>query len=464
MNLWNEAWDAATPAEPGPRTWRVSELTREIRARLEAVGRVQVEGEVTGLKSAASGHLYFTLRDLDAQIACTVWRSAVASAVRFDLKEGAQVVAGGKLDVYGPRGTYSLNVTRLEPAGLGTKLAQLEELKARLAKDGWFERRRPIPAMPRVIGVATSKSGAALQDFLRTRSARWPSYPVRIAHTLVQGPGAAAEIAAAIDRLDASGVDLICVVRGGGSLEDLWAFNELSVLEAVRRASVPVISGVGHETDTTLCDLVADLRAHTPTDAAQRAVPDRAALVEAIERARRHLGRAIDAAIEERARRLDAAQRVHATARGVIDRAESRVARIANRLTAQSPATRLARARARIENCGPRLAVAARIALDARARELDRAAPRLLAAGRRELELRVRRAALAGRALEAISPFRVLERGYSITRKAGGGAAVRSGAELARGDAIETLFAAGSAISRVESTERARAGESEPRA
>lgn len=462
MNLWNEAWDTAQPADPPPRTWKVSELTREIRGRLDALGRVQVEGEVVEMKTAASGHVYFALRDIDARIACTVWRSAVAGAIRFDLREGAQVVAHGKLDVYAPRGTYALNVTRIEPAGIGTKLAQLEELKARLAKDGWFERRRPLPVLPRMVGLVTSKSGAALQDFLRTRSARWPLYPVRLAHTLVQGPGAAAEIAAAIDRMDKSGVDVICVVRGGGSLEDLWAFNELPVLEAIRRSSVPVVCGVGHETDTTLSDLVADLRAHTPTDAAQRVIPDRAVFVDALDRAHRNLGRAVDAVLESRARRLDAAGRLHAFARGGLDRARVRVEHAANRLTAQAPTARLARARTVLERAGPRMATAVRTLLDARARRLERVAPRIVLAGRRALDTRVQRVALAAKSLESISPFRVLERGYSITRRMEDGTAVRSGGELSAGARIETLFAAGSAISRVESSSQTRPGEMTP--
>ncbi|MBL8863301.1 MAG: exodeoxyribonuclease VII large subunit [Planctomycetes bacterium] len=463
MNLWNEAWDATPPAAGGPRTWKVSELTREIRARLDALGRVQVEGEVVELKTAASGHVYFALRDLDARLSCTIWKSAVAAAIRFDLKEGAQVVAHGKLDVYPPRGTYSLNVSRLEPAGLGTKLAQLEELKRRLAEQGWFERHRPLPDLPRVIGLVTSRSGAALQDFLRTRSARWPLYPLRFAHTSVQGPGAAAEIAAAIERLDASGVDVICVVRGGGSLEDLWAFNELPVLEALRRASVPVVSGVGHETDTTLADLVADVRAHTPTDAAQRTIPERARLVEALERAKGHLARAVDSVLEARERRLERAGRIHALARGALHAAGARAERAANRLGAQAPGARLARLVAQVERAGPRLAAAARAALESRERRLVRAAPRLALAGARALESRAQRTALAARALHAVSPFRVLERGYSITRKATSGAAVRSGAELVPGEAIETLFAAGSALSRVEASLARRPGETQDR-
>ncbi len=464
MNLWNEPWEGAAPAPEGPRTWKVSELTREIRAKLEGLGRVQVEGEVTGFKQAASGHLYFALRDLDAQISCTIWKSVVASAVRFDLKEGAQVVAHGKLDVYGPRGTYSLNVTRLEPAGLGTLLARLEELKARLAAEGWFERKRPLPAFPRIVGVVTSKTGAALQDFLRTRSARWPLYPVRFAHTLVQGPGAALEIAAAIDRLDASGVDVICVVRGGGALEDLWAFNELPVLEAIRRCSVPVVSGVGHETDTTLADHVADVRAHTPTDAAQRVFPDRALLLEAIERAERHLTQAVDGLLEGYARRLDVAGRLSGSIQSLLDRVEARTGRLLGRLAAQAPHARLERSRAALYRLAPRLATGAARALDARERRLERAAPRLSAGGKNALETRQRRVDLAARTLDAISPFAVLERGYSITRRVADGTAVRAASDLAPGAQIETLFARGAATSRVESTSDARPGEaaSEP--
>lgn len=461
MNLWNEAWDSATPIQPGPgpRTWRVSELSRELKTRLDAMGRLQVEGEVVELKVASSGHMYFTLRDLDGRLSCTIWKTAVAAAVRFDLREGAQVVAHGKLDVYVPRGTYSLIVTRLEPAGLGTKLAQLEELKKKLQDQGWFDRHRPLPDLPRVIGLVTSRTGAAIQDFLRTRSARWASYPVRFAHASVQGTGAAAEIASAIDRLDASGVDVICVVRGGGSLEDLWSFNEMPVLEAIRRASVPVVSGVGHETDTTLADLVADVRAHTPTDAAQRTIPDRAARIERIDRAEGELARAMENVIDARTRRLDAAARIHLLTRGALDRARSRADRLANRLVAQAPNARLARLRAQLERAGPRLASAMRTELDARLRRIERATPRLALAGRRGLDLRVQRIALAARALDSISPFRVLERGYSITRKVSDGSAVRSGAEVAPGDAIETLFAAGSAVSRVETSRDSRPGE-----
>ncbi|MBL8857066.1 MAG: exodeoxyribonuclease VII large subunit [Planctomycetes bacterium] len=443
------------PPSPAIKLFQVSELTRAIKTQLEDLGRVAVEGEVTRVTSAASGHTYFDLKDMDSKIACTVWRSQAAALARVPLKEGTKVVAHGKLDVYAPRGTYSLNVTKLELAGLGALLAQLEELKAKLKAQGWFDRARPLPELPRVIGVVTSRDGAAFQDFLRTRSVRWPLYPVRLAHTSVQGPTAAREIGAAIARLDASGVDVIVVCRGGGSLEDLWAFNELPVLEAVHACSVPVVSGVGHETDTTLCDLVSDLRAHTPTDAAQTVIPERAVFVDALERARNDLGRAIDSVLIARKHRLE---RVAASSflrdprwilasrdeklkglaralRGVIDarlgRAASRIDSASARVARQSPALVLERAVARVEAFGPRLRVAVRQAFERRTRKLD----------------------LVERSLSATSPLAVLGRGYSITARASGGPPVRDAAQLSAGEALVTRLASGSVVSKVERTD-----------
>jgi exodeoxyribonuclease VII large subunit len=414
----------------------VSELTRLIRLRLEDMGRVAVEGEVTRIVHAASGHVYFDLKDIDAKLACTIWRSQVQSAVRFKLEEGAKVIAHGKLDVYAPRGTYSLNVSKLEPAGLGALLVQLEELKAKLKAQGWFDRRRAIPPLPRVIGVATSRDGAAFQDFLRTRSLRWPLYPIRLAHTLVQGPNAAREIAAAIARLDASGVDVIVVCRGGGSLEDLWAFNEMPVLEAIRNTRVPVVSGIGHETDVTVCDLVADRRAHTPTDAAQTVIPDRAQLLDVLVRAENELLRAVDGVVEERSMRLDRAGRSVCLRdpASMLERPRARMEQAATRLARQTPGLVLARALARVETSAPRLknAVTARI------------------------ETRTRRIDLADRALSAISPLAVLARGYSITRRTAGGPPLVDATAVGAGESIETLLSSGSLISTVTDTKRAR--------
>ena len=417
-------------ASSGPHVYTVGELTREIKSALEELGRVSVEGEVTRVVRAASGHLYFDLKDIDAKISCTVWRSQVASAVRFDLAEGAKVVAHGRLDVYGPRGTYSLNVQRLEEAGLGALLLRLEKLKEELKALGWFDRKRPLPPMPRTIGLVTSRDGAALQDFLRTRSLRWPLYPVRLEHTSVQGAGAAEEIASAIRRVDASGVDVIVVCRGGGSLEDLWAFNERAVAEAIHAASVPVVTGVGHETDVTLADFVADHRAHTPTDAAQTVIPDRAALEEVLERAFNNLLQSIDFVLERRADRLTRAAGSPAL-RGpawILDRAGSRLSAVAARLARQSPAVRIERRASRLAALAPRLARGIRAPLEAVERRLE----------------------LARTSLAATSPFAVLERGYSITRKEGGTAALKSPADLKEGERIRTVLAAGWIVSAVE--------------
>ncbi|MDZ4774445.1 MAG: exodeoxyribonuclease VII large subunit [Planctomycetota bacterium] len=440
------------PPQPSVRLFQVSELTRAIKTQLDDLGRVAVEGEVTRITTAASGHTYFDLKDIDAKIACTVWRSAAGALARVQLKEGAQVVVHGKLDVYAPRGTYSLNVTKIEIAGLGALLAKLEELKTKLELAGWFDRHRALPTLPRVIGVVTSRDGAAFQDFLRTRSMRWPGYPVRLAHTSVQGASAAKEIGAAIARLDASRVDVIVVCRGGGSLEDLWAFNELPVLEAIRACSVPVVSGVGHETDTTLCDLVADVRAHTPTDAAQTVIPERAAFVDRLERARNDLGRSIDSVLLARTHRLERIaasshlkdprtilarrdEHVRALARtlkGLVSSrtsaAASRLERAAAKLARQSPALTLSRASARVEALTERLRHAAK----------------------RPLELRVRRLELAERSLAGVSPLAVLSRGYSITSRSSGGPPIRDAADVATGAVLVTRLAHGSVTSKVE--------------
>lgn len=463
------AWTADTGAGPGPgaregakevlsegglRIYTVGELTRDIKQALDRIGRVSVEGEITRIVKAASGHLYFDLKDIDAKIACTIWRSQVHSAVRFEIAEGMQVVAHGKLDVYGPRGTYSLNVQRLEQRGIGALLIKLEELKAELKQRGWFDRKRELPSMPRMIGVVTSRDGAAFQDFLRTRSLRWPLYPVRLAHTSVQGAGAAREIAEAIRRVDASGVDVIVLIRGGGSLEDLWAFNELPVAEAIFNASVPVVSGVGHETDVTLADLVADHRAHTPTDAAQTVLPDRASLVDALERQANHLMQAMDGLLQACAERLERAGRspVLRDAAWMLDERGraldhgERALRLALAGLLERSSARVERAAQRLERRHPGLA------LERWSSHLAQLEPRLVHALEKSFVGIEQRLGLAENTLEATSPYRVLARGYSITRRAGDPAPLVTAAGLARGEHLETRFAEGWVRSEVEKT------------
>jgi exodeoxyribonuclease VII large subunit len=443
-------------AEDASRLWTVGDLTREIKTALEELGKIRVEGEVSRVVRAASGHLYFDLKDIDAKISCTVWKSQIASAVRFDLAEGAKVIAHGRLDVYGPRGTYSLSVQRLEPSGLGALLLRLEKLKAELKALGWFDRKRPLPSMPRRVGVVTSRDGAALQDFLRTRSLRWPLYPVVLAHTSVQGANAAEQIAAAIRRVDAHDVDVIVVCRGGGSLEDLWAFNERAVAEAIWNTRVPVVTGVGHETDVTLADFVADHRAHTPTDAAQTVLPELAALLLELETARNHLLRAIDGSLEARIDRLDraAASPVLRNAGWMLDRRAEELVHLARSLRL-SVAAALDRSAARIARATTRLSQQSpAVKLERRSSRVSALAPRLSAAIAAPLERIERRLDVARASLEATSPFAVLERGYSITEPAEGGAPFKTVEGLASGKKIRTVLASGWIVSEVDKTGR----------
>jgi exodeoxyribonuclease VII large subunit len=446
--------EPGAPNERDVGVLTVTQLTGEIESRLKGLGRVAVEGEISGLKKAGSGHIYFTLKDGQASVSCAIWRSRVAAATRTPLEEGQRVVCHGRLDVYKPRGSYSLIVERVERRGLGEMLARLEKLKADLRERGWFDRSRPIPDMPKCIGVVTSRDADAWRDFLRTRSLRWPAYPVRLRHTRVQGPGAAAEVAQAIAHMASTGVDLICVVRGGGSLEDLWTFNEAAVAEAVWACPVPVISGVGHESDHTLIDMVADHRAHTPTDAAQTVIPDQRERRVQVERQGAHLDDVVDRLLEGRTRRLvdlsrrrvlrdtrwlvedrarawtDLSRRLRLAGESRLERAARALSGFRVRLADGSPVLRVGRARERLARAGPALQRSLELILASRATRLE----------------------IAGKALEAISPLAVLERGYSITRAADG-RALRSADEAQVGQEIETILHAGRVRSTVKGAE-----------
>ncbi len=447
-------FDGPTGASEGPRRFTVSELTLTVQGRLTELGRIGVEGELASMKRPSSGHLWFDLKDERAKLSCVVWQSQLARVMRLAPEEGMRVVAWGRLDVYGPRGVYQLVVDRLEPLGLGKLLVELEALKRELAALGWFDRARALSALPRVIGLVTSRDGAALQDFLRTRSKRWPLYPVRFAHAAVQGPLAAREVARAIARLDGSGVDVIVVARGGGSIEDLWAFNERPVAEAIWSASVPVVTGIGHETDTTLADLVADHRAHTPTDAAQTVIPERKELRDRLARWGNLLLDAMGERLDACSEKLGALQRHPALARpgrllevreqrletrrlsleraaaGCLGARRARLEGLERRLARQSPRERCERRRLRLADLGGRLG-------NGVARELARAA------GSFEV---------LARTLEGVSPLAVLARGYSLTRRAADGRPLASAEEVRPGEEIETRLGRGTLLSRVTET------------
>jgi exodeoxyribonuclease VII large subunit len=365
---------------PQRRVYTVSELNAAIRAVLDAeFQNVWVSGEISGLKLASSGHYYFTLKERDAQLKCVAFRSA-HRYWKFKPQDGMAVLARGRIDVYEPRGEYQLLVEMLEPQGLGALQLAFEQLKKKLAAEGLFaaERKRALPRFPRRIGIVTSPRGAAIADMIQVLSRRFPGMHIRLFPALVQGEGSVEEVCRGIEYFSQSRwPDLIIVGRGGGSLEDLWTFNEEAVARAIAACSVPVVSAVGHETDVTIADYVADLRAPTPSAAAEMVIPTREELLERVAAARARSAQALRyrLAMLERRWRQQGIER----ARNLLDR---RIGRGLQRADEQ----------------------------EYRMRECVR--PRL-AAGRRRLEA-------ARAAIVQLSPLDVLERGYAIVSNASG--------------------------------------------
>lgn len=260
-----------------PQVPGVFELTRQIKQLLESnFSDVLVQGEVSQPKLSSNGHLYFTLKDENAQLACVIWRSSL-ERLKTVLEHGMRITAGGEIQLYAPSGRYQLIVNYVQHAGIGALQARFEALKARLQSEGLFDtaRKRSLPAFPETIGVVSSESGAAFQDIRNTLERRWPLSKIRLYHAAVQGSAAVQEIVNGINYFSGNqAADVLIVGRGGGSLEDLWSFNEEAVARAIYACSIPVISAVGHETDFTISDFVADARAATPTQAAVLATPD----------------------------------------------------------------------------------------------------------------------------------------------------------------------------------------------
>src|SRR6266704_1222231 len=297
------------------KVFTVSELTRNIRGTLQSkFGAVWVQGEISNYKLHPSGHQYFTLKDQRAQIACVIWRDTMAP-LRQPLADGAQVQIYGMVTVFEARGQYQLNVQILQPRGVGLLQAKFVALKRKLEAEGLFapERKRPLPKFPRRIGIITSPTGAAIRDMLNVLRRRAPWLQILINPVRVQGTGAAQEIAVAIREFAMSNeafapLDLIVVTRGGGSIEDLWEFNEEIVARAIFNSAVPIVSAVGHEIDFTICDFVADLRAPTPSAAAELIVPDIASLRRHMDNCARALGRELFNRVRDAQQRLDHAR------------------------------------------------------------------------------------------------------------------------------------------------------------
>jgi exodeoxyribonuclease VII large subunit len=383
----------------------VGELTRYIRELFELDYRLQdvaVSGEISGFVRARSGHLYFTLKDAEAQLKCVMWRTSADKLPALP-RDGDAVRVRGRLSVYEAGGNYQLYAERIEMAGRGNLALAFEQLKQRLAAEGLFEadRKRPLPRFPARIGIVTSADAAALRDILNVLQRRWPLVSVLIAPTLVQGQAAPAQIVRALHWLDGrNDIDLIIVARGGGSAEDLWAFNDEAVVRAIAAADHPVISGVGHEIDFTLADFSADLRAPTPSAAAELAVPDQAELLARVQALHRQLALLMADDLAWRQQQLALLQRTLATF---------------------TPQRRL------LNNV----------------QYLDGVIGRLERAGERLLHTRQSRLALAHARLHAISPLATLERGYAIVRRAADGAVVRKSADAPPGTPLHIQLANG---------------------
>lgn len=402
------------PADGSGRTiWRVSELTSGIKEVLEGVfPSLWLVGEVSDLSRPRSGHLYFTLKDDQSQIRTVVWRSS-AARLAFDLEDGQQIICQGSLEVYAPRGTYQFIARKIEPVGIGALQRALQQLQTKLAAEGLFaaERKRPLPPFPQRVGLVTSPSGAAIRDFLEVALRRFEGLQLLIFPTRVQGEGAADEIAAAIDQANrlSPPMDVIVVTRGGGSLEDLWSFNEEPTVRAIARSSVPVVSAVGHEIDVTLTDLAADLRAATPTEAAERIVPSRLELEERLSQRQRRLRQAIEQALQRRRQRISA---------------------LADRRVLRRPLERVHDAMLRLD-------------------ELQVRASRAIRRTHNDAVQHLRSLAVQ---LESLSPLNVLSRGYSVTLN-DQGQAVGNADDIHVGQQLTTHLHHGRLISRVESSD-----------
>jgi exodeoxyribonuclease VII large subunit len=441
--------------QPLRRTFTVGELSAEMRAVLaEHFTDIWVSGEISGTKVPASGHYYFTLKDESAQLRAVCYKMT-ARYLKFKPQDGVEVVARGRIDVYDARGEVQLVVDALEPLGHGALQLAFEQLKKRLAAEGLFDpaRKRPIPALPERIGIVTSPTGAVVRDILQILERRAPGRHIRLYPTLVQGEGAAEQIAAGIEYFSESGwAEAVIVARGGGSLEDLWAFNEERVVRAIARCSVPVISAVGHETDFTMADFVADLRAPTPSAAAEMVIATRQSLMERLDAgdsrliqsvrltlalARRRLhGVEVDSArlhraIGRRMQRVDELEyRLRDAIRGALELRKRALERVSASLRQRDVRLRFSDVRRRLEILDQRVTQTIRLRLSEARGALT------------PLEAH----------LEQLSPLKILDRGYAIVER--GGKLVKSPVDAPPGSDVRVRLAQGELAARVLTQKR----------
>ncbi|MBI5527088.1 MAG: exodeoxyribonuclease VII large subunit [Deltaproteobacteria bacterium] len=434
----------------------VSELTRAVRGAVErAFPSVWVSGEISNFRAPTGGHMYFTLKDASSQIRVVFFKGANRH-LKFTPADGMEVVAQGRLSVYEPRGDYQLICEGIEPKGIGALQAAFEELKLRLESEGLFDasRKRPLPVFPSVVGLITSPTGAAMSDFLKTAARRFSGVHVLVHPARVQGASAAAEVIAALGWFnDHRAADVVAIVRGGGSIEDLWPFDEEALCRAIAGSGIPVVTGIGHETDFTLADFAADARALTPTDAARLAVPDAGKLREKIlslrddaesalsrtlgglrlelERRTSSLDRSRNIVDEVRQEIEDRAEAMSRSALSIIHRDRGHLSDVMRRASENHPRQRVALARARFLDLSRRMDTSTRVVLRDRRRRLSDSA----------------------RLLEGLSPLAVLDRGYSLVHDACGRIVLDS-ETLRAGDNVSLRFARGGADATITLTRK----------
>jgi exodeoxyribonuclease VII large subunit len=397
------------------RPLSVSQLTDRVKDLLEgSFPAVWVAGEISNLSRPQSGHCYLSIKDERAQLRAVIWRNT-AERLSVKLADGMEVICQGALDVYAPRGSYQLVIKKLLPKGEGELQRALRQLRDKLAAEGLFDKKlkKPLPKFPRTIALVTSPTGAAIHDFLQVLRRRWRLADVLVVPVPVQGEVAAAEIAGAIRAVNQirTGIDVLVVGRGGGSLEDLWAFNEEPVIRAIHASQIPVVSAVGHEIDVTLSDLAADVRALTPSEAAELVVPNEADVA---------------ALLASLSQRLRGGLRAHAAA------ARLRLEAIGSRRVFRKPYERI----------------------QEQSRDLDVLATRSARAAAGLAEMASNRLSGVTDRLEALSPLAVLGRGYTLTQRLADGRMITSGSQLKPGEQLVTQFAKGRSISRVEKIEQ----------
>lgn len=414
------------PEAAARQAMTVSDLTRQIKALLETeIDRVWVEGEISNFKrQGSSGHWYFSLKDEGASISAVMFRNKNRWLKGFEAGDGQRVIVIGRVSVYPPRGSYQIVVERMEPVGLGRLQAELEQRKAKLASEGLFdtERKKPLPFLPTRIGIVTSKTGAALRDILQVLARRRPHSHITICPVRVQGPGAASQVATAIRTLSQAGeVDVIIVARGGGSLEDLWAFNEEVVVRSIAAARLPVVSAVGHETDYTLADFAADVRAPTPSAAAEIVVrvPEQQ-LRESTRSQQERLRKAMARVLARRGDQVDGLRTRLRDPRRILQDFRLRVDELVDR-GGRAQIARVSQAQRRAEGLERTLRAHGPLAELGRRRErVERALERLSTRAERLTSGHRARFASLLASLNTLSPLGVLSRGYAIVRDQAG--------------------------------------------